>query len=136
MSDSPLETLVSVGAVQAQFGETFVEPELTQVGVWIERACAEMLFHAPALNAHLAAGTVLPTRVRGVGVDVVIRAVEDARIGHRVTSTEFPEIKTNYSAGGDEQIFLTAAELGRLQPTEGAGRPPDTGGPYVVSLSG
>jgi hypothetical protein len=131
-----LEDLVSPTAVGTQLGETVVEPELASVEMWIARAIDEMRDKAPTLDADLAAGRVTAVRVQGVGVDVVIRALENQRIGHRVTSQKFPDIETGYAPADGDSIYLTASEIARLQPKSDAAQAPGEGGMYVVPLSG
>ncbi|WP_032376774.1 hypothetical protein [Rhodococcoides fascians] len=136
MADTPLEALVTVAAVQAQLGEEFAEPVRTQVEVFVARARSEMLRVAPALNAHLTVNSVDPVLVCGVGVDVVTRAIEDTRIGWRVTEETFPDVTTRFAAAAEEFIYLTAAEVSKLHPVAINGPVAGSAGAYVVSLSG
>lgn len=133
MADT-LPDLVNLTAVEAQLGEILVAPEVGQVEVFIERTIAEMLKEAPNLPADLEAGRLNPVIVKGVGADVVIRALESLRIGFRVTQQDFPETSTRYAAGSDEWIFLTPAQVARI--TVGESQDRGQNGCYVVGLGG
>ncbi|OZC80556.1 hypothetical protein CH274_15410 [Rhodococcus sp. 06-418-5] len=128
--------LVTVEAVQAQLGEEFAEPVRAQVEVFIARACSEMLRAVPTINAHLTAAALDPVLVRGVGVDVVTRAIENMRIGWRVTEETYPDVTTRFAAAPEEFIYLTAAETSKLHPTSTNGPLAGSAGAYIVSLSG
>ncbi|WP_037141777.1 hypothetical protein [Rhodococcoides fascians] len=129
-----LHSLVTVDAVQAQSGDTYAEPERAQVEIFVERAKDEMLRAAPAIDVHLSTNALTAVTVRGIGVDVVIRAIEDVRIGRRVTQEAYPDVTTSFSAAADELVYLTAAEASKLIPS---GTPVIGGsGAYIVSLSG
>lgn len=131
-----VESLVTVDAVQAQLGEEFAEPVRAQVEVFVARARSEMLRVAPALDTHLTAAALDPVLVRGVGVDVVTRAIENMRIGYRVTEETFPDVTTRFADAPEEFIYLTASEISKLLPVNVTGPVAGSAGAYIVSLSG
>lgn len=135
MPDS-LQELVTVDAVQAQLGEEFAEPVRAQVEVFVARARSEILRVAPALDAHLVLATVDPVLVRGVGVDVVTRAIENMRIGYRVTEETYPDVTTRFAAAPEEFVYLTAGEISKLHPVATNAPVAGSAGAYIVSLSG
>ncbi|WP_052066598.1 hypothetical protein [Rhodococcoides fascians] len=131
-----LQSLVTVDAVQAQLGEEFAEPVRAQVEVFVARARSEMLRVVPTIDAHLTADALDPVLVRGVGVDVVTRAIENMRIGYRVTEETYPDVTTRFAAAPEEFIYLTAAEISKLHPVATNGPVAGSAGAYIVSLSG
>ncbi|MGV8875493.1 MAG: hypothetical protein ACOH2Q_23420 [Rhodococcus sp. (in: high G+C Gram-positive bacteria)] len=131
-----LQELVTVDAVQAQLGEEFVEPVRAQVEVFVARARSEMLRAVPTINAHLTTAALDPVLVRGVGVDVVTRAIENMRIGYRVTEETYPDVTTRFAAAPEEFIYLTASEISKLHPVATNAPLAGSAGMYIVSLSG
>ncbi|MGW0043472.1 hypothetical protein [Rhodococcus sp. NPDC003348] len=115
--------------VQAQLGETLVEPELAQANVFIARALAEMRDRVPTLDARLSNGDLNQTLAIGVGVDMVIGALEAMRTGLRTRSVQYPEVTTSYAdVDSDELISMSDAQIAKLSP-----KVPSRGA-YVIGL--
>lgn len=114
--------------VQAQLGETLVEPELGQANVFVTRALAEMRDRVPTLDARLQTGDLVRTLVIGVGVDIVISALDAMRTGLRIKSEQYPESTTEYFRAADELISMSEAQVTKLSPKFAAR------GAYVVGL--
>lgn len=133
MADDPvtIESLLTPVAVQVQLGETLVEPELAQVNWFIERTCDEMLDQIPMLAERLASGDLKASRAKGVGIDVVLSALDAMRTGLRIKSEQYPESTVEYfKANASDLISITPEQIAKLSP------PFAPGGAYVVSLSG
>lgn len=127
-----LSTLITVTAVQTQLGETFEGVEKTQVEWLVERALAEIQDNVPGLAARIESGAVSAATVTGVGVDLVLNALDLLRTGLRVKSEQYPETDVEYFRGAtDDLIRLTPKQIARLTP-----QLPAASGAYTVSLFG
>lgn len=122
---SPLFTIVDV---QAYSGETYVEPEVTQVTRFVARASAKMRSNVSGLDERLADGRLDPETVKGIGAAMVLRALAALRRGIDVTRTEYPEISEQYASGGTRAslVYLTDDELDDLTDT------PDSGDAFTI----
>ncbi|WP_280193566.1 hypothetical protein [Nocardia farcinica] len=101
------DQLFDIGDVQAIAGETFEEPETTQVNRFIDIAAAKLRNKVSRLDERISTGALDPVLVRGVGAEIVLRAVATLRRGIGVRRTEYPEISTEYepaTAGGLVQV--------------------------------
>lgn len=126
-----IHTLVSVVTVQVQLGETFVEPELSQVQWFIERTCDEMLDQIPLLAERLASGELRASRAKGVGIDIVLGALDAMRTGLRIKSEQYPESTVEYfKANASDLISVSPEQIAKLSP------PFQQAGAYVVGLGG
>lgn len=118
-----------IDEVQAQLGETLDGAELEQAEVFIARALAEMRYRVPTLEARLDAGELDLTLAVGVGVDMVIGALEAMRIGLRTRSTQYPEVTTSYAdVDSDELIAMSDVQVAKLSPSV------PVRGAYVIGL--
>lgn len=113
---SPLFELADVQAIS---GETYTEPELTQVNRFIAIAQAKLRSNLPGLDDRITAGTLDPVLVQGVGATVVMRALDTIRRGLGVVRTEYPEISTQYATGDGNTnlVYLTDDDLADLVDT-------------------
>lgn len=126
-----LTTLLTVETVQTQLGETFVEPELSQVQWFIERTCDEMLDQIPLLAERLASGELRASRAKGVGIDIVLGALDAMRTGLRIKSEQYPESTVEYfKANASDLISVSPEQIAKLSP------PFQHAGSYVVGLGG
>lgn len=116
--------LIARADVEARLGATLAAPETVQVDGLIVYGSARLRRLVPKLDDRLAAwgatprpeSALDPDLVTGTMVSAVIRALTDLRVGPRVLSEEFPEIRTTYSASGADEsgLFFTDAELDDL----------------------
>lgn len=116
MATAPLCTIADVTNLS---GETYVEPEATQVETLIRRASALIRQNTRDLNARLDGGRLDAEIVTGVAVDVASRALDVLRTGRRVTTAQYPEITQVLRATGDDLVYLTPAELAQLNTDVG-----------------
>jgi hypothetical protein len=133
MADDPvtIENLLTPIAVQVQLGETLAGPELVQVEWFIERTCDEMLDQIPMLAERLASGGLKKSRALGVGIDVVLSALDSMRTGLRIKSEQYPESTVEYfKANASELISITPEQIAKLSP------PFQQAGAYTVGLGG
>ncbi|MEV6555874.1 hypothetical protein AB0M22_09170 [Nocardia sp. NPDC051756] len=100
--------------VQEISGETYAEPELTQVNRFIVIASAKIRNKVSKIDDRIASGALDPELVKGVGADVVIRALSIFRRGLGVRRTEYPEWTTEYepvSDSGRPLVYVSDADV-------------------------
>lgn len=100
------EPLFELADVQQIAGEEFAEPELTQVNRFIAIASAKIRNKVSLIDERLADGTLDPVLVKGVGAEVVMRAVATLRRGIGVRRTEYPEVTTEYEPSSVQRLVL------------------------------
>lgn len=128
-----MSPLIVRADVEVRLGQTLVSPETLQVDDLIIYASARLRRLVPDLDARVAEWatnpkpvTALdPDLVRGAMVSAVVRALDFSRVGRRIKSEEYPEIRTSYTTDkADESgIFFTDAEIDDLAyiPSAGSG---------------
>ena len=110
--------------VQEFAGETFVEPEDIQVGRYIVIASAKLRAKVSKLDDRITAGTLDPDLVKGVGAEVVMRALATVRRGLGVRRTEYPEWTTEYEPASDSGrplVYVSDADVADLIDTSDDG---------------
>lgn len=115
------EPLFELTDVQEISGEEFVEPELTQVNRFIAIASAKIRNKVSLIDERLADGTLDPVLVKGVGAEVVMRAVATLRRGIGVRRTEYPEITTEYEPSAQRLVLVTDDDVADLIDTADSG---------------
>ena len=117
--------------------ETTAEsPQRKQLEILCTRAEAEIRANVPGVDQRLALQPDTPAAlsadlVKGVGVDMVIAALENLELGFRATREAHPEIETSQVALASSVLMeITDAQIRKLSP-----RLPQQGA-YVVSLGG
>lgn len=125
--------LITRTDVEVRLGESLVAPETSKVDDLIVYASARLRRLVPNLDARVAEWddnprpvTALdPDLVKGAMVSAVVRALDSSRIGRRIKSEEYPEIRTTYNTDkADESgVFFTDSELDDLSyvPSSGSG---------------
>ncbi|MFE7799012.1 hypothetical protein [Nocardia sp. NPDC057440] len=114
--------LFTIDDVQEISGETFVEPESTQVARYIAIASAKLRTRVAGIDDRIAAGTLDPVLVVGVGAEIVMRAVATVRRGLGVRRTEYPEISTEYEPRSESGlVFVTDDDIADLIDTADSG---------------
>lgn len=104
------EPLFELADVEEISGEEFAEPELTQVNRFIAIASAKIRNKVSLIDERLADGTLDPVLVKGVGAEVVMRAVATLRRGIGVRRTEYPEVTTEYEPSSAQRLVLVTDE--------------------------
>ncbi|MEV0247963.1 hypothetical protein AB0H76_15325 [Nocardia sp. NPDC050712] len=110
--------------VQEISGETFVDPELTQVARFITIASAKIRAKVSKIDDRITAGTLDADLVKGAGAEIVMRALATVRRGLGVRRTEYPEISTEYepvSDSGRSLVYVSDADVADLVDTESEG---------------
>ena len=115
------DPLFGIADVQAISGETFEEPELTQVNRFIAIAQAKLRSRVSGIDDRIAAGTLDADLVKGVGAEIVIRALEKIRRGLGVRRTEYPEISTEYESSYGGLVYITDDDIADLVDTADSG---------------
>ncbi|WP_280449961.1 hypothetical protein [Nocardia brasiliensis] len=116
--------LFSLSDVQQIAGETYAEPELTQVNRFILIASAKIRNKVSQIDDRITSGDLDPELVKAVGADVVIRALAVFRRGLGVRRTEYPEITTEYepvSDSGRPLVYVTAEDVEDLIDNDASG---------------
>lgn len=107
--------LFTVEDVQEIAGETYAEPESTQVERFIAIASAKLRTRVSKIDERIAAGTLDPVLVQGVGAEIVMRAVATVRRGLGVRRTEYPEISTEYEPASESGlVYVTDDDIADL----------------------
>ncbi|QCG77021.1 head-to-tail adaptor [Gordonia phage Ewald] len=104
--------------------------ERKQLDELCEQATAEIRHKVVAVDARIAAGTLSAVRVRGVGVDMVLAALETLELGFRSTGEAYPELTTQQVAAANRlTVEMTEPQRESLAPPA-----PAPGGVYNVPL--
>ncbi|MCM6778035.1 hypothetical protein NDR87_30930 [Nocardia sp. CDC159] len=113
-----MTALFDLTDVQEIAGETYEEPELTQVNRFIAIAEAKIRSKVSRIDDRIASGDLDPVLVKGVGAEVVMRAVATLRRGLGVRRTEYPEISTEYEpATAQNLVYVTDEDVADLIDT-------------------
>jgi hypothetical protein len=113
--------LFELSDVQEFSGETYTEPELTQVNRFIAIAQAKIRNRVSGIDDRISAGTLDADLVKGVGAEIVIRALEKIRRGLGVRRTEYPEISTEYESSDGGLVYITDDDVADLVDTSDSG---------------
>ncbi|MCC3311525.1 hypothetical protein [Nocardia africana] len=110
--------LFDLADIQDISGETYEEPEKTQVERFIAIASAKLRSRVSNLDERIADGRLDPVLVTGTGAAMVLRALTKMRRGIGVTRTEYPEVSEQYSADSRAGlVYVTTEELNDLLDT-------------------
>lgn len=122
--------LFGIADVQAISAETFEEPETTQVNRFITLVSAKLRNRVSGLDERIAAGTLDPELVKGVGAEIVIRALNTLRRGLGVKRVEYPEWSTEYASASDSGrlVYITDEDIEDLIDTA------DTGDSFTIRI--
>ncbi|NEW40784.1 hypothetical protein GV794_01940 [Nocardia cyriacigeorgica] len=117
------DPLFTVTDVQAISGEVYEEPELTQVNQFIAIASAKLRSRVSKLDERIATGALDPVLVKGVGAEIVLRALAALERGVGVRRVEYPEWSTEYESGGSSGrlVYVTDDDVADLIDTESTG---------------
>lgn len=115
--------LFTVGDVEAISGETYTEPETTQVTRFIAVASAKLRNRVSGIDDRIAAGTLDLDLVKGVGAEIVLRALDTLRRGLGVKRVEYPEWSTEYASASDSGrlVYITDEDIEDLIDTADSG---------------
>ncbi|MFI6368704.1 hypothetical protein ACIBG0_38985 [Nocardia sp. NPDC050630] len=122
------DPLFAIGDVQALSGETYEEPELTQVNRFIAITQAKLRSRVSGIDDRIAAATLDADLVKGVGAEIVIRALEKIRRGLGVRRTEYPEISTEYESSDGGLVYITDDDIADLIDT------PESGDAFTIRI--
>lgn len=120
--------LFELADVQAISGETYVEPELTQVNRFIAIAQAKIRNRVSGIDDRITAGVLDTNLVKGVGAEIVIRALDKIRRGLGVRRTEYPEVSTEYESSDGGLVYITDEDIADLVDT------PDSGDAFTIRI--
>lgn len=127
---APLVTAAQVCTTQAVALPAENTVERKQLDELCAQATAEIRHKVVAVDARIAAGTLSAVRVRGVGVDMVLAALENVELGFRSTGETYPELATsNVAAANRLTVEMTDQQRASLMPPA-----PAPGGVYNVPL--
>jgi len=117
-----MAALFDLDDVQAIAGETYEEPELTQVNRFIAIAEAKIRNRVSRIEERITSGDLDPVLVQGAGAEVVMRAVATLRRGLGVRRTEYPEISTEFEpATAQRLVNVTDDDIADLLDTSDSG---------------
>lgn len=110
------DPLFTIADVQAVSGETYTET--AQVNQLIAVTSAKLRAKVAKLDDRLASGALDPVLVKGVGVEIVLRALATLERGFGVRRTEYPEWSTEYETGGQSRlVYVTDDDVADLIDT-------------------
>lgn len=116
------DPLFDIPDVEAISGETYAEPQITQVTRFIAQASAKLRTKVAHLDERIAAGTLDPELVKGVGAEIVLRALATLERGFGVRRTEYPEWSTEYETGGQNRlVYVTDDDVADLIDNDTSG---------------
>ena len=116
------EPLFTVTDVEDIAGTTYEEPQLTQVNRFIAIASAKLRNKVPNLDERISAGTLDPVLVKGVGAEIVLRALAGLDRGVGVRRIEYPEWSTEFESGGTGRlVYVTDDDVADLIDTDSTG---------------
>lgn len=117
------DPLFTIGDVQAISGETYEEPEITQINRFIAVVSAKLRNRVSGIDDRIAAGTLDLDLVKGVGAEIVIRALDTLRRGLGVRRVEYPEWSTEYASASDSGrlVYITDEDIADLIDTADSG---------------
>ena len=108
--------LTTQGEVEVRAGDPLDSAEAAKVAAWIVIASALIRSAVPTVDERMASGELDPALVRGIASEVVVRALHGDRIGFRVRSEQFPEVRTDYRDTDNPLLYLLDAERRLLDP--------------------
>ncbi|WP_159840210.1 hypothetical protein [Nocardia sp. CY41] len=122
--------LLEPADVQAISGETYEGAEVTQVNRLITLVSAKLRNRVSGLDERIAAGTLDPDLVKGVGAVIVIRSLDTLRRGLGVKRVEYPEWSTEYASASDSGrlVYITDEDIADLIDTA------DTGDAFTIRV--
>ncbi|HEY9415449.1 MAG TPA: hypothetical protein VIQ30_11870 [Pseudonocardia sp.] len=117
------DPLFTVTDVQEISGETYEEPQLTQVSRFIAIVSAKLRNKVSRLDERISAGALDPVLVKGVGAEIVLRALAGLERGVGVRRVEYPEWSTEYESGGGtgRLVYVTDDDVADLIDTDSTG---------------
>ncbi|MEU9515916.1 hypothetical protein [Micromonospora sp. NPDC048169] len=117
------DPLFTVADVQEISGRTYEEPQLTQVNRFIAIASAKLRNRVSKLDERISAGALDPVLVKGVGAEIVLRALAGLERGVGVRRVEYPEWSTEYETGGGSGrlVYVTDDDVADLIDNDSTG---------------
>ncbi|MGW5387201.1 hypothetical protein [Nocardia sp. NPDC003963] len=116
------DPLFTIGDVQAISGEVYTEPQITQVNRFITLASAKLRNKVSKLDERISTGALDPELVKGIGAEIVLRAMDTLGRGRGVKRTEYPEWSEEYeSSKRDQLIYVTDDDVADLVDNDSTG---------------
>lgn len=115
--------LFTVADVQTISGVVYEEPQLAQVTQFVAIASAKLRNKVSKLDERIASGAIDPVLVKGIGAEIVLRALGALERGVGVRRVEYPEWSTEYETGGGtgRLVYVTDDDVADLIDNDSTG---------------